>query len=313
MKHIFIINPEAGKGNALSVIKPAIEGFSRKFPSCNIEVYVTKSAGDAQVAAKKFSENATDPIRIYACGGDGTLNEVANGIFGFENVQLGCIPLGTGNDFVRNFPNKENFLEIKKQIFGEAKAVDLIKCNDRYCVNMLNIGFDSEVALEASRLKSTTILSGVMAYIGGLFIVFKKKYGFHLSVKFDNKIEKSGEVLLCAIANGGYCGGGFHSSLAASLNDGLMEAYLIHKISKAKFLSLLPKYRTGKYIYAKSAKGCVDHVRCKEVSLKADEDFMLCNDGEVFFAKEISVSILSKAINFIVPQGCVLQNDADKA
>ena len=99
------------------------------------------------------------------------------------------------------------------------------------------------------------------------------------------------DCIFCAIANGGFCGGGFHSSLSASLDDGLMDAYLIHKISKPKFLTLLPGYRTGKYIYAKAAQNCVEHFKCKKIHIKAQEEFKLCNDGEIFNEKELDISI----------------------
>ena len=306
MKHIFIINPEAGKGKALTEIKPLIERTFSDLPNEKLEIYITKAIGDGEVAARKYCETESEPFRIYACGGDGTLNEVANGIKGFKHAELGCVPVGTGNDFVRNFANKEFFSDIKKQINGKAIAIDLIKCNDRYSINMLNLGFDSNVAAEASRLKKTTILSGFMAYIGGIFVVLKEKYGFKVSVKVDDMEEKNGEMLLCAIANGGFCGGGFHSSLSASLDDGLMDAYLIHKISKPKFLTLLPGYRTGKYIYAKAAQNCVEHFKCKKIHIKAQEEFKLCNDGEIFNEKELDISIEEDAVKFIIPDGCVL-------
>lgn len=306
MKHIFIVNPEAGKGKALSEIKPQIEQVLSDLHDIDYEIYITKAIGDAEIAVRNFCENAKENIRIYACGGDGTLNEVANGIKGFENVELGCIPVGTGNDFVRNFAHKEFFSDIKKQISGKSVSIDLMKCNDKYSINMLNIGFDSNVAAEASRLKKTTFLSGFMAYIGGIVVVFKNKYGFKVSVKIDDNEETTDEMLLCAFANGGFCGGGFHSSLSASLNDGLIDAYLIHKISKLKFITLLPGYRTGKYIYTKRAQNCVDHIKCKKVHLKAYEEFKLCNDGEITNEKEIDISIEENAIKFIIPDGCSL-------
>ena len=149
MKHIFIINPEAGKGKALTETKPLIERTFSNLPNEELEIYITKSIGDGEVAARRYCETESEPFRIYACGGDGTLSEVANGIKGFSDVELGCVPVGTGNDFVRNYANKEFFSDITKQINGKAVDIDLMKCNDRYSINMLNLGFDSNVADEA--------------------------------------------------------------------------------------------------------------------------------------------------------------------
>ena len=91
---------------------------------------------------RKTAAESSERLRFYACGGDGTLGEVVNGAAGQVNAEVGLIPIGTGNDFVRNFADAGDFFDIEAQVMGEARAIDLIKCNDRYGINVVNVGFD---------------------------------------------------------------------------------------------------------------------------------------------------------------------------
>ena len=100
MKHIFLINPAAGKkGNAESIIRPQIEDYCGK-EGLDYEIYVTKCQGDAQNYCREHAKSG-EALRFYACGGDGTLYAVVNGAYGYPNCEVAVIPLGSGNDFVR--------------------------------------------------------------------------------------------------------------------------------------------------------------------------------------------------------------------
>ena len=304
MKHVFIINPEAGKSGGARALIPAIEKAAADFPEKEIQIYETKAPLDAIRYARETALAEEGEIRFYACGGDGTLGEVVNGINGLKNASVGCVPVGSGNDFVRNFTGPEgSFLNIESQVFGEEASIDLIAWNDSVCINMLNIGFDCDVVAEAERLKKKKFFRGFTAYLGGVFVALSKKYGFPLSATFDGVKKTEGEMLLLAVANGSYCGGGFHSALAARLDDGLMDAYLIHKISRAKFMTLLPCYKSGKYVNKKRAQDCVEHIRCREIELSSPR-LHLCSDGEVYSLEKASIKILPGAVRFIIPRGC---------
>ena len=108
MKHIFLINPAAGKkGNSESIIRPQIEDYCGK-NGLDYEIYVTKCQGDAQNYCAERAKSG-EALRFYACGGDGTLYEVVNGVFGNPNCEVAVIPMGSGNDFIRLFGTKEQF------------------------------------------------------------------------------------------------------------------------------------------------------------------------------------------------------------
>ena len=110
MKNVFIINPAAGQGDKVKWLTDEIQHIaSETGQSCIVEY--TRAVGTGETQAKNLAESLNgEDARFYACGGDGTLNEVANGIIGFGNISLGCVPIGTGNDYVRNFGGKNVFM-----------------------------------------------------------------------------------------------------------------------------------------------------------------------------------------------------------
>ena len=180
MKHIFIINPKAGKGKAYNLI-PDIQKEIRKINSnhsIECKIHITKGKDDAKRFCKKMCilNKGIETLRFYACGGDGTLNEVVNGVYGYENVEVGCIPTGTGNDFISNFPGR-NFDNISAQISGKTVLIDLLGCKTdddfRLGVNIVNTGFDCDVVkyMEEGRQKIKS-LGGKSLYIYGVAQAF---------------------------------------------------------------------------------------------------------------------------------------------
>ncbi len=310
-RHIFMLNPAAGKGKALE-IKEKVKKLPREIQK-NIEIYESKEMLHLEVLALKIAKRATtnNPIRIYACGGDGTLNEVLNGIIGYENVELGVIPMGTGNDFIRNFASKDLFLDLYKQIQGETKEIDLIKYRvskdnfeyEKYCINMINIGFDCNVVDVAKKIKNLSLMSGSIAYLIGIMVMFIKMKGAHLQISFKDGKIFSDELLLIAIANGCYCGGGIKAVPRASVNDQYMDVSLIKQCSRNKFIKLFPKFKKGVHLADKEAENLVIYSKEKKLSIKSkDGDLMFSVDGELGYAEKIDFEIIPKALKFVVPK-----------
>ena len=109
MKTIFIINPNAGQGK--TVKKLLSEIHTAELGGADVDIYYTKSPGDAGRFAKDYCAS-NGAARFIACGGDGTVCEVVNGIIGFPGAQAGVLPLGTGNDFCRNFSDPKKFCDV---------------------------------------------------------------------------------------------------------------------------------------------------------------------------------------------------------
>ena len=299
MEHIFVINPFAGRGKAVKLI-PEIENLLMD-KKIKYSIYVTKAKGDAERFVRETLAERSD-VRFYACGGDGSLHEVVNGAKGYPNAEIGVIPVGSGNDFIRNFGTKEAFMDIKSQIKGKSVPCDVIDINGRYIVNMANIGFDCDAAEKAIAWKKKPFVNGTMAYVCGVAEMFVKPMGKYLTFRFDNGKVMSGKFLLCTLANGCFCGGGFKSSPGATTDDGLIDIGVVKMLSRPRFVSLLPKYKTGTYLETKFAKKKVIYEKYSSVEIKAKEPVNISIDGEISTFTEIKAVNVPAAFKFVVPE-----------
>lgn len=312
MRHIFVINPLAGKRSGGKTLKDKIlrAGKNQHAP---VEIYETKASGDGERFVREICEKKAEDewIRFYACGGDGALNEVMNGAIGFPGVEVGCVPLGTGNDYVRNYGQLETFLDIDAQILGNAVDSDLISYQTwmggkekgrRYCVNMFNIGFDCNVVDQTGRAKNWPLVSGSFAYLLSVAIILIKKKGANLRVCFEDGEIFDGRLLLIAIANGCFCGGGVKGVPCALLDDGLMDVSLIRDVPRRTFVRLFPKYAKGTHLSDKKAQEIFTYKKCKRLSIFAKgESMRLCTDGEITDAERVEFQIAPKGMRFSVP------------
>jgi len=317
MKHIFIINPAAGKGKAGKDFLPQILETVKK-TGADYEIHRTMGTGDATNFVKgRCKANKTDHggekeiLRFYACGGDGTLNEVVNGAIGY-NVEISMIPAGTGNDFIRNFSDVKGFSDIERQINGKARNIDVIKYEEalsddkqtKYCINMFNIGIDSNVAVKAAELKKNFLNSGSFAYMLGIGLVLGKKEGVNLSIEFDDGTKHIGNIMLVAIANGAYCGGGFKGVPNAVLDDEMIDVSIVEDVNRRTLVSLLSRYRKGTHLDSPVGKKIITYKKCKSLIIRPTDNMQLCTDGEISLTGEVKFEIVSNAIKFSIPLGC---------
>jgi diacylglycerol kinase family enzyme len=126
MKHYFIINPAAGSGKDQQAIMPRILDAVKKW-GAEYELHRTSGPGEATIYVRgRLAASPGEAARFYACGGDGTAAEILNGMYGAENAELAILPVGSGNDYIRNFGGRERFLDIAAQLAGEHVAADSI-------------------------------------------------------------------------------------------------------------------------------------------------------------------------------------------
>ncbi|HRM79542.1 MAG TPA: acylglycerol kinase family protein, partial [Gemmiger qucibialis] len=127
MEQVFFINPVAGKRDASAELVPQIQAAARQLQLPQPQIVVTQYAGQAREAAHRYAASGT-PVALYACGGDGTLNELVQGAAGSANVAVGCVPCGSGNDYVRNFgaAGQAPFLDFAAQLQAQPCRVDLL-------------------------------------------------------------------------------------------------------------------------------------------------------------------------------------------
>ncbi|MDD2216012.1 MAG: diacylglycerol kinase family lipid kinase [Eubacteriales bacterium] len=304
MKHIFILNPVAGKGRAeIEVLPKVLEAV--KDEGIDYEIHRTINVSDATNYVKnRCMAGNGEPMRFYAIGGDGTLNEVVNGAYGFDNAEVAFIPAGTGNDFVRVFKNPQFFKDIKRQLGGKAKTIDLIRHNDRVFINVLNIGLDCQVVAEVVHLKKKPFLRGALAYGVGVAIAFTGNRGCDLTITMEDGRTHQGEITLVAVGNGAFYGGGFKGIPRAKIDDGLLDVSIIKKVNRRTFLSLVMDYRKGTHLEKRNAKDLIHYTQCKSLTIHSHKEMQICIDGELAEAEEIAISIVPGALRFSVPDGC---------
>ena len=224
-----------------------------------------------------------------------------------ENVELGCVPIGTGNDFVRNFGQNEFFSDITKQLLGEPITIDSfgVRLDDEreICgVNMFNVGFDCDVVCKAAEFKKT-FMPKKLAYVVGVAVTLVKNKGCTIAVTKENGEKFTRQFELCAVANGGYCGGGFFSAPRRRLNDGLLDISLIKKVSRTTFLRLVGPYKKGTHLGTRLGKRVVGYYQDTGIGLEFTEPTNVSIDGEISQVKSAKFRSLPSSLRFVLPVG----------
>lgn len=286
MKTFKIYNPSAGNGKNSKIDK---------------DCYFTKYPGDCKrFISEEILKNESSHFIVY--GGDGTINEAICALADSPAKDSACltfIPAGSGNDTVKSIPNS---LGTKEGIY----PLDVIKFNESYSVNMINIGFDCNVVSSASKFKKRFKISGKISYILGVITEFFKPFGesFEINATLsngDNFIYK-GDCLLCAVCNGEWCGGSFHNSPLSRMNDGVIELLLVKKMSRLSFLKLVGKYKNGTLfdnsgkITLPKHKDKVEYLKIKEMTIKGLK--RICSDGEVTPCTFAKITVLPDFLRY---------------
>ena len=310
MKYCFIINPASGKENTKEGLEAKIRDAADK-AEVELTVMYTEAAGDMQKYIKNFwSENSDDRIRFYVCGGDGTICEAVNGIMAIDeqyrdNVSLGVVPVGTGNDFVRNFKDNELFFDFDAQMKASPEKIDLLKCNDMYAANMINIGFDCQVVVKASEMRRNKLVPSKFAYMLGVLATVVKMPGVAPRVSKDGGKFEQKQLLLTTYANGSFCGGGFHSNPNASIKSGNINSLCINKIGRLKLIQIIGDYKKGTHLVPKFEK-IISEENASEYVLEFDKPTNVSVDGEILTLEKLEISCAKAALNLLLPAGVAL-------
>ena len=293
MKHIFIINPTSGKHHAIQLI-PVIERYFESH-SEPYSIIRTERPGHATEIAKHYK--AEDDVTLYVLSGDGTANEVLNGLR--PDVPMAVIPVGSGNDFFRMLEVPIMPLEqlLIETIEGKEVIVDYGMANDRRYLNCSSMGFDADIGIYAHAIKMKyPFLSGLSYVIATIALLIKRKpMKMHLIFN-DEDIEV--ECLLVAIMNGRFYGGGFNPTPMASIQDGSLDLCVIRNTNLLRILSLLPKFKVGKHIH----EDIVTFYKVKALKLSSAEIINTQCDGEVYPEQHINFKLVEQALKLRVPQ-----------
>ena len=303
LKHIFIINPAAGKKDGRQRVYAMAEALRKKH-DLDVECMLTNSRGHATTLTRAIAETG-DYVRFYACGGDGTVNEIANGIAGFDNAAMTCIPIGTGNDFLKNFGADAMplFLNAENLWNGPVTPLDLIDCNGKECLTIACTGIDARVAESVHDFSSSPMLSGRGSYLVSVAVNFLfRGIGQRWRVTLDDEVLED-DFALVSMCNGRYYGGGSTPVPEARMTDGVLHTVLVRNIPKLRFAMLFSDYSAGNY--KKLPREIIRVVQAKTVRVEPVRgDLVTCLDGECFHSGGVMLRLSDKKLNFFAPAGC---------
>lgn len=301
MRHVFIINPRAGKRDQPARIYQMADRL-RALHGLDCACMLTDRPGGATEMARRLAESGA-ALRVYACGGDGTVSEVANGLAGFSNAAMTCVPAGTGNDFLKNFgPDLEKFRDAENLWDGPVFPLDLIDCNGRYCLTIACNGVDAQVAEGVHLYSRSPLLNGRGSYLASVAANFLlRDIGYHWTVTLDGEAAE-GDFALVSVCNGRYYGGGSTPVPEARMDDGVLNTILVRKISKLSFARLFRVYSAGNY---RQLPTVARSVTAREIRIRSEvEEIVTCLDGECFRSREVVLRLADKRVNFFGPKGC---------
>lgn len=301
MKHVFIINPTAGKKNCTAELMEMAKSLAARH-SLELECILTKRPGHAMETARSLAQSGQE-VRIYACGGDGTVNEVANGVAGYGSAAMTCVPVGTGNDFLKNFGDKASLFSDPENLWnGPSLSLDAIDCNGRLALTVACSGFDAQVADDVHKFGSAPLLGGQGSYIVSLGVNFLfRSLGHKWTITLDGKAAE-GEYVLAAVCNGRYYGGGFMPVAEARMDDGVLNTLIVQKVSRLTFLRFVGAYSKGMYYTLPGVARCC---AAKEIVITSPEaDIVTCLDGESVYNREVVLRLSERKVRFFGPDGC---------
>ncbi len=292
MKHIFILNPVAGKGRTLKLIPDIEKYFADTREDYIIEI--TGYPGHATEIAGKYASG--QPCRIYSVGGDGTLNEVLNGMAESDSI-LAAIPSGSGNDFIKSIVGKDDLKNIlARTIQGKEQQIDIARASDKYFINIASLGFDALVVHRTQHFKKLPFITGKVAYVLGILTAILQRKTSMLDIRLDEDCIRTG-TLLIAVGNGRYYGGGMLALPMAEITDGLLDVCLIEGMSRLKILHLFPKFMKGRHGVIKG----VHFYKGKKLLVKSTSSIAMNIDGEISLVKEAAFEVIPKALKFVFP------------
>ena len=294
MKHLFIINPAAGSRDRTEYYTRKIQELCK---GLDYAIAVSEAPGHCTALARQAAETGEE-YRIYACGGDGTLNEVAAGAAGFPNAAVTVFSGGSGNDFVKLFDDPKAFYDLERLLDCDEATFDMIRCNDDLSLNICSVGLDARIGTDVANYKRLPLLHGFRAYAVSTLVNVVKGIAEPYRVEINGETLEDEYTFVC-VCNGRYYGGGFNPVPEADPADGMLDVLLVKKVSRLQVPFIIGKYKSGRY---KELPGLVRHIRAKELRVVCQKQTPINLDGELRTATEVNFSLAEEKLRFFYPK-----------
>ncbi|WP_026572151.1 diacylglycerol/lipid kinase family protein [Bacillus sp. UNC438CL73TsuS30] len=301
----FIINPKAGSGTCKKIWRK-IES-QLKVEQIPYIAFFTNSPGHAKTLALQIAERVEEHTIIVALGGDGTVHEVMNGVVNYNNITLGFIPGGSGNDFSRGFeiPSKpKQALNALLRLMQNEASVDIGKI-DRgdqstcYFINNMGVGFDALISYDVNRSKIKSVLNslslGRLVYVNFLLIKLFKYKRSTIRLSIDGKTHIFEHTWFVTVSNQPFYGGGMQIAPDAKPNDGVFDITVVHQLSRLKLLLVFISVFWGKHVLFKEVK----MLKGKKISIQSSAPLFAHADGEFIGYTPLKIQLKSKALKIL--------------
>ena len=307
MKHLFIINPAAGSRDRSREYADAIR-MACNARRLDYEIRVSMGPGDCTKIAREAASTG-EALRIYACGGDGTLNEVAAGAAGFDNAAITVYSGGSGNDFVKIFDDPKAFFDLERLLDPAETTFDLIRCNGDLALNICSVGLDARIARDVSGYKRIPLLQGFRAYALSTLVNVIRGISEHYVVEVNGQTFDEEQTMIC-VCSGRFYGGGFNPVPEADPTDGMLDVLLVKKVTRLQVAQVVGKYKNGRY---KELTDLIRYFRTDRVVIHCDKTTPINLDGELRKGKDMEITVAKEKIRFFYPRELQIRQTAPDA
>lgn len=276
MRYLFLLNPTAGKRDCTTGLTPAIHAAAGRagIPPEKLQVVVTQYAGHARALAAEAARTAEaegEPVRIWTAGGDGTFMEAMTGVQGFANAAVGCLPYGSGNDFLRTYGTRAEFTDLDAQLAGGEVTIDLLETSLGLSATICAVGLDAQVAYGIPKFRRIPLCGGEVSYLLSIVEQLCGHIGRRVTFTIDDE-ELTVDCLMCAICNGRAYGGGFLAAPEADPADGWLDVMIVRRVGRLTIAKLLGMYKSGRHFVngqlTEEAKPYFLYRRARRVALR---------------------------------------------
>lgn len=292
--YYIIANPTAGRKKKNKPYEEVVKYL--KDNNVPHELHETQAFEDPIKIAKELCEKHPEGGKIIVIGGDGTINEVVNGIIDLSKWEIGIIPAGSGNDIATKIGIilKKPIEALKTILFGKTKPIDIVDVNGMKCVNIAGTGIDIDVLLRFERYKK---LKGSFRYLCALLVTLLKFKWYTFKVSVDDKPFETKTGFIAAACNGSQYGGGIRICKDAIVDDGIMDYVFCKKVNRLSIIFYLIQLMRGKIQKYK----LYERQLCKKIVFESDKEFYLNVDGKIIKNTRFECKILPKQLNIYRP------------
>lgn len=313
MRTLFLLNPTAGKADCTRTLPQQINAAAARAGLAPEEytIQVTNHAGHARELANAAAQQARqsgEELRVFTAGGDGTFNEALTGIYGYANAAVGCLPFGSGNDFLRTYGTREEFNDLDAQLAGSEVDIDLMQTDLGLSATICAAGLDAQVAYGIPQFRRIPFCGGEMAYALSIVKQLCGHIGRNVTFTIDGE-ELTVDCLMCAVCNGRTYGGGFYAAPEAQPDDGWLDVFIIRRVSRLTIARLLGMYKSGRHFrngeLTEQAKPYFIYRRAKCVSLRPADGrgpIVATADGECAPCDAITAQLKPLAGRVLLPK-----------